>query len=105
MKENLLPCMCAQEGWTTQLAHSLRSLARSRLRGPRSFAPAPGAPVSQASGGRGMVKQKGGIFMRAQGGWTPQLAHSLRSLVPAYAVLGASLLRRGRRYRKPPACY
>ena len=34
-------------GWRTQLAHSLRSLARFRLRGPRSFAP---APVSQASG-------------------------------------------------------
>ena len=40
----------AQGGWRTQLAHSLRSLARFRLRGPRSFAPAPGAPVSQASG-------------------------------------------------------
>ena len=42
--------MRAQGGWRTQLAHSLRSLARFRLRGPRSFAPAPGAPVSQASG-------------------------------------------------------
>ena len=28
-----------------------------------------------------------------------------RSLASAYAELGASLLRRGRRYRKPPACY
>ena len=42
--------MPAQGGWTTQHAHSLRLLARSRLRGPRSFAHAPGAPVSQASG-------------------------------------------------------
>ena len=30
---------------------------------------------------------------------------SLALLAPAYAVLGAPLLRRGRRYRKPPACY
>ena len=37
-------------GWRTQLTQSLRSLARFRLRGPRSFAPAPGGPVSQASG-------------------------------------------------------
>ena len=35
------------------------------------------------------------LFLRAQGGWTPQLAQSLRSLVSAYAVLGASLLRQG----------
>ena len=40
----------AQGGWTTQIANLLRSLARSRLRGPRSFALAPGAPVLQASG-------------------------------------------------------
>ena len=42
--------MRAQGGERTQLAHSLISLARLRLRGARSFAPAPGAPVSQAFG-------------------------------------------------------
>ena len=35
---------------TPSLASLARSLARFRLRGARSFAPAPGAPVSQASG-------------------------------------------------------
>ena len=45
------------------------------------------------------------LCVRRGGELHNSLTRFARSLVPAYAVLGASLLRRGRRYRKPPACW
>ena len=50
-------------------------------------------------------KRDESVCVRRGGEGRNSLTRFARSLGSAYAVLGASLLRRGRRYRKPPACY